>query len=219
VTVTGNLADGTAIGTVARRVQAEVPGMLPSGVRLELGGESEQAAETFGRFATALGLAAVGVLVVLLFLFRSWQDPLAIALSLPLSGIGAMFGLFVARSDFGLVSLLGLVFLFGLASKNAILLVDRINQERALGRPRDEAILAAGPLRLRPIVMTTAATILGMMPIALGVGAGAEMRAPMAVAIIGGLLTSTALSLLVVPAVYLLFDRLHPRFGERRPQA
>ncbi|MFL5507647.1 MAG: efflux RND transporter permease subunit [Gemmatimonadales bacterium] len=216
VTVTGNLADGTPIGAIARRMEMEIPAMLPAHVRLELGGESAQAAETFGRFAAALGLATVGVLVVLVFLFRSWQDPLAIALSLPLSGIGAMFGLFLARSDFGIVSLLGLVFLFGLANKNAILLVDRINQERAKGVPRDAAILAAGPVRLRPIVMTTAATILGMLPIAMGVGAGAELRAPMAVAIIGGLLTSTALSLLVVPAVYLLFDRLHPRFAERR---
>jgi multidrug efflux pump subunit AcrB len=214
VTVTGNLADGTPIGAIAKRMESEIPRMLPPDVRLELGGETAQATETFGRFAAALGLATVGVLVVLLFLFRSWQDPLAIALSLPLSGIGAMFGLFLARSDFGIVSLLGLVFLFGLANKNAILLVDRINQERANGLPRDAAILAAGPLRLRPIVMTTAATILGMLPIALGVGAGAELRAPMAVAIIGGLLTSTALSLLVVPAVYLLFDRLHPRFVE-----
>jgi multidrug efflux pump subunit AcrB len=216
VTITGNLADGAPIGTIAERVETEIPGMLPAGVTLQLGGESAQATETFGRFAAALGLAAVGVLVVLLFLFRSWQDPLAIALSLPLSGIGAMFGLFLARSDFGMVSLLGLVFLFGLANKNAILLVDRINQERAAGLPRDAAILAAGPVRLRPIVMTTAATILGMLPIALGFGAGAELRAPMAIAIIGGLLTSTALSLLVVPAVYLLFDRLHPRFAERR---
>ncbi|HEX5819044.1 MAG TPA: efflux RND transporter permease subunit, partial [Gemmatimonadales bacterium] len=216
VTVTGNLADGTPIGTIARRMETEIPALLPASVRLELGGESAQATETFGRFAAALGLATVGVLVVLLFLFRSWQDPLAIALSLPLSGIGAMFGLFLARSDFGIVSLLGLVFLFGLANKNAILLVDRINQERADGLPRDAAILVAGPLRLRPIIMTTAATILGMLPIALGFGAGAELRAPMAVAIIGGLLTSTALSLLVVPAVYLLFDRLHPRFAERR---
>jgi len=217
VTVTGNLADGTPIGAIAGRMEREVPAMLPAQVRLELGGESAKATETFGRFAAALGLATVGVLVVLLFLFRSWQDPLAIALSLPLSGIGAMFGLFLARSDFGIVSLLGLVFLFGLANKNAILLVDRINQERANGVPRDAAILAAGVVRLRPIIMTTAATILGMLPIAMGVGAGAELRAPMAVAIIGGLLTSTALSLLVVPAVYLLFDRLHPRFAERRP--
>ena len=215
-TVTGNLADGTPIGAITRRMETEIPAMLSAHVRLELGGESAQAAETFGRFAAALGLATVGVLVVLLFLFRSWQDPLAIALSLPLSGIGAMFGLYLARSDFGIVSLLGLVFLFGLSNKNAILLVDRINQERASGVPREAAILAAGPVRLRPIVMTTAATILGMLPIAMGVGAGAELRAPMAVAIIGGLLTSTALSLLVVPAVYLLFDRLHPRFAERR---
>jgi multidrug efflux pump subunit AcrB len=123
-----------------------------------------------------------------------------------------MLGLFVARSDFGIVSLLGLVFLTGLVNKNAIILVDRINQLRAGGLERDAAILEAGPIRLRPIVMTTAAAVLGMLPIALGFGAGAELRAPMAVAIIGGLLTSTLLSLVVVPVVYTLLDRVRPRF-------
>jgi multidrug efflux pump subunit AcrB len=214
--ISGNLADGAPIGAIGDRVTSEIPALLPAGVTLALAGESEQAGQVFGRFAAALGMALVGVLVVLLFLFRSWQDPLAIALALPLSAVGAMLGLFVARSDFGMVSLLGLVFLMGLVNKNAILLVDRINQERAEGRARDEAILEAAPVRLRPILMTTAATILGMLPIALGLGAGSELRAPMAVAVIGGLVTSTLLSLLVVPVVYVLLDRVHPRFGEAR---
>ncbi|MCU0621941.1 MAG: efflux RND transporter permease subunit [Gemmatimonadales bacterium] len=204
--ISGNLADGAPIGAIGDRVTSEIPALLPAGVTLALAGESEQAGQVFGRFAAALGMALVGVLVVLLFLFRSWQDPLAIALALPLSAVGAMLGLFVARSDFGMVSLLGLVFLMGLVNKNAILLVDRINQERAEGRARDEAILEAAPVRLRPILMTTAATILGMLPIALGLGAGSELRAPMAVAVIGGLVTSTLLSLLVVPVVYVLLD-------------
>jgi multidrug efflux pump subunit AcrB len=127
-----------------------------------------------------------------------------------------MLGLFVSRTDFGMTSLLGLIFLFGLVNKNAILLVDHANQLRASGMSLREAILAAGPIRLRPILMTTCATILGMLPIALGFGAGAELRAPMAVAIIGGLVTSTALSLVVVPVVYAIFDRIHPRFREAR---
>lgn len=211
--IRGNLAGGAALGAVGDRVMAEVPALLPPGVRLALAGESAQAAEVFGHFAMALGLALAGVLFVLLFLFRSWQDPVAIAISLPLSAVGAMLGLFVARSDFGIVSLLGLVFLTGLVNKNAIILVDRINQLRAGGLERDAAILEAGPIRLRPIVMTTAAAVLGMLPIALGLGAGAELRAPMAVAIIGGLLTSTLLSLVVVPVAYQLLDRLRPRFA------
>ncbi len=210
--VRGNLAGDATLGAVADRVAVEVPPLLPPGVHLALAGESAQAADVFGHFTLALGLAVGGVLLVLLLLFRSWQDPVAITIALPLSAVGAMLGLFVARSDFGIVSLLGLVFLTGLVNKNAIILVDRINQLRAGGLARDAAILEAGPVRLRPIVMTTAAAVLGMTPIALGFGAGAELRAPMAVAIIGGLLTSTVLSLVVVPVVYQLLDRLRPRF-------
>jgi multidrug efflux pump subunit AcrB len=107
-----------------------------------------------------------------------------------------------------LISLMAVIFLFGLVNKNAILLVDRIEKLRRLGLSRSEAIGQAGAQRLRPIVMTTSATILGMLPIALGFGAGAELRAPMAVAIIGGLITSTVLSLIVVPVAYAIFDNI-----------
>jgi multidrug efflux pump subunit AcrB len=211
--IRANLADGVAIGTVAARVRSELPRALPSDVLLELAGESAQASDVFAHFATALGLALLGVLAVLLALFGSWQDPIAIASSLPLAAVGGMFGLFVTRSDFGIISLLGLVFLMGLVNKNAIILVDRINQLRASGLSRSEAILEAGPIRLRPIIMTTSAAVLAMLPIAIGLGAGAELRTPMAVTIIGGLLTSTLLSLVVVPVIYQLLDSLRPRFG------
>jgi multidrug efflux pump subunit AcrB len=117
-----------------------------------------------------------------------------------------MVGLLVARSDFGMISLIGIIFLLGLTNKNAILIVDYIKQLRQSGMSRTEAIMEAGPIRLRPILMTTGATILGMMPLALGLGAGAELRSPMAVAIIGGLVTSTLLSLIVVPIIYDLLD-------------
>jgi len=218
--IRGNLAGGVALGAISKRVLAEIPPILPAGTALVLAGESEQASQVFGHFASALGFAGAGVLVVLLLLFRSWQDPLAIAIALPLSAVGAMMGLFIARSDFGIVSLLGLVFLSGLASKNAIILVDRINQLRASGLDCEAAIFEAGPVRLRPIMMTTAAAVLGMLPIAVGLGAGAELRAPLAVAIMGGLITSTVLSLVVVPVAYRLLDRLQPRFEERttRPE-
>ncbi len=211
--IRANLGSGAALGTVGERIQSELPALLPPGITLALGGESDQAQKVFDRFASALAFAFAGVLIVLLCLFRSWQDPVAIAIALPLSAVGALLGLFIARSDFGIVSLLGLVFLTGLAGKNAIILVDRINQLRRQGIARDLAILEAGSVRLRPILMTTAAAVLGMLPIALGLGVGAELRAPMATAIIGGLLTSTVLSLVVVPVVYQLFDRLAPRFA------
>jgi len=153
---------------------------------------------------------------VLLVLFRSWVDPIVITVSLPLSIVGALFALWVTRADFGLISLMAVIFLFGLVNKNAILLVDRINKLRAGGLARGEAIREAGAQRLRPIVMTTSATILGMLPIALGFGAGAELRQPMAVAIIGGLITSTVLSLIVIPVAYSIFDDWTNRAGRAR---
>jgi multidrug efflux pump subunit AcrB len=158
-----------------------------------------------------LGLSVLCILVVLALLFKSWSDPLVIIFSLPLSIVGAMLGLLITRSDFGMISLIGIIFLMGLINKNAILIVDYINQLRSSGLNRTEAILQAGPIRLRPILMTTASTILGMLPLALGLGAGAELRAPMAVAIIGGLTTATLLSLIVVPVVYALLDDLRHR--------
>jgi multidrug efflux pump subunit AcrB len=117
-----------------------------------------------------------------------------------------MLGLLIVQSDFGMISLIGIDFLLGLTNKNAILIVDYIKQLRRSGMSRRDAILEAGPVRLRPILMTTAATLLGMVPIAIGLGAGAELRAPMAVAIMGGLVTSTFLSLIVVPVIYDLLD-------------
>jgi multidrug efflux pump subunit AcrB len=126
---------------------------------------------------------------------------------LPLSIVGAMLALFVTRADFGIISLMGVIFLFGLVNKNAILLVDFIQQRRRAGMDRFTAVIDAATHRLRPILMTTGATILGMLPIALGLGAGSELRAPMAVAIIGGLLTSTLLSLIVIPVAYAAVDK------------
>jgi multidrug efflux pump subunit AcrB len=129
--------------------------------------------------------------------------------------VGAMLALLITKSDFGMISLIGFVFLLGLANKNAILLVDYINQLRNAGIERTEAILDTGLVRLRPIMMTTASTILGMLPIALGFGAGSELRSPMAVAIAGGLVSSTILSLIVVPVVYSILDDWFPRFKQR----
>jgi multidrug efflux pump subunit AcrB len=135
-------------------------------------------------------LSALCIIVVLIWLFKGWVDPLVIGVSLPLAIVGALLALLITKSDFGMISLIGFVFLLGISNKNAILIVDYINQLREAGLERTAAILEAGPVRLRPIMMTTAATILGMVPIALGLGAGAELRSPMAVAIAGGLISS-----------------------------
>ncbi len=193
---------GIPIGDATAKVSALAKTLLPPGVRVGLGGESEDIARTFGQFGTTLALSVGSIIVVLALLFRGWRAPLVIACSLPLSIVGAMLALFITRADFGIISLMGLIFLFGLVNKNAILLVDFIQQRQRAGMGHLAAIVDAATLRLRPILMTTGATILGMLPIALGLGAGSELRSPMAVAIIGGLLTSTVLSLVVIPVAY-----------------
>ena len=214
--ISANLGQGANLGAVTDRVVAAAKTGLPQTVKLDLGGDSERAAETFGGFGVTIALSVLCVVGVLLLLFRSWVDPLAIVLSLPLSIVGAMLTQFITRSDFGMISVIGIIFLLGLVNKNAILLVDYVNQLRERGSDRHEAMLRAGSVRLRPILMTTAATVLGMLPIALGLGAGAELRAPMAIVIIGGLLSSTLLSLVVIPVAYTLFDEMRSKFGRRQ---
>jgi multidrug efflux pump subunit AcrB len=215
VEITADLSPNLAIGDANDAVLALAHKYVPKGVTLKFGGTSQDAQTTFRDFGIALAASVVAIFVVLVILFRSWIDPLVITVALPLSIVGALFALWVTRADFGLISLMAVIFLFGLVNKNAILLVDRINKLRELKYARRDAILEAGAQRLRPIVMTTAATILGMLPIALGFGAGAELRAPMAVAIIGGLVSSTILSLIVIPVAYTIFDdwRHGGRFG------
>ncbi len=212
--VSANLGKDLSLGDATERLVAEAKPLLPAGVTIALGGDSATSSEIFQSFGTTLALSALCIVVVLVVLFRSWLDPLVVGFSLPLALVGAMLALLVTQSDFGMISLIGFVFLLGLTNKNAILIVDYINQLRREGLERTEAILKAGPIRLRPILMTTAATILGMVPIACGLGAGSELRSPMAVAIAGGLVTSTLLSLIVVPVLYALFDDLKSR-GKR----
>jgi len=154
----------------------------------------------------ALVLALILVYLILAAQFESFVDPLSIMLSLPLSVVGMAAMLLATGDTFNVVSMIGLIMLMGLVTKNAILLVDFTNQARAKGTPRNEALVKAGSTRLRPIVMTTLAMIFGMLPLAFAIGAGAEMRAPMARAVIGGLITSTLLSLIVVPVVYTYLD-------------
>ncbi|QLE50072.1 efflux RND transporter permease subunit [Nostoc sp. C057] len=213
--VSANLGKGLSLGDATDKVVAEAKAVLPSNVSLNLGGDSASQGEVFSSFGSTLALSALCIVVVLILLFKSWVDPLVIGVSLPLALVGAMLALLITKSDFGMISLIGFVFLLGLANKNAILLVDYINQLRNAGTERTEAILNTGSVRLRPIMMTTASTILGMLPIALGFGAGSELRSPMAVAIAGGLVTSTILSLIVVPVVYTILDDWFPRFQTR----
>ncbi len=208
VVVSANLDDlplGTA-GLEAERAGAAI--RMAPGYRIRLGGDTEIMLESFGYLAEALILAIIFVYLILAAQFESFVDPLAIMFSLPLSIVG-MAGMLVATGDtVNIMSLIGLILLMGLVTKNAILLVDYTKVLTRRGMDRREAIATAGRTRLRPIVMTTLAMIFGMAPLALAIGQGAEMRAPMARAVIGGLLTSTALTLLVVPVVYTVLDDL-----------
>ncbi|MFB2936078.1 efflux RND transporter permease subunit [Aerosakkonemataceae cyanobacterium BLCC-F154] len=212
VFITANLGQGITIGEATDKILAIAKPIIPPDVELSLGGDSARSNEIFTSFGTTLILSALCILILLMLLFKSWSDPFVVGLSLPLALVGALLALFLTNSDFGMISLIGFVFLLGISNKNAILLVDYINQLRRTKMDRNEAILTAGPVRLRPIMMTTASTILGMVPLALNMGAGSELRSPMAIAIAGGLVSSTILSLIVVPVVYTLLDDFRSKF-------
>ncbi|MBE3076117.1 MAG: efflux RND transporter permease subunit, partial [Actinobacteria bacterium] len=206
VVVSANM-DGLPLGTAVAKVNEVAAGLkLPPGYRVVISGENEAMVESFGYMLEALILAVVFVYLILAAQFESFIDPLSIMLSLPLSIVGMATMLLLTGDTVNIMSLIGLIMLMGLVTKNAILLVDFTKVLRGRGLDRRAAIIQAGRTRLRPIVMTTAAMIFGMLPLALGYGSGGEMRSPMARAVIGGLITSTLLTLVVVPVVYSLLD-------------
>ncbi|SDM98727.1 hydrophobic/amphiphilic exporter-1, HAE1 family [Dendrosporobacter quercicolus] len=184
---------------------------LPSGYSYRFVGQAQTMQDSFMEIAKSLALAIVLIYMVLAAQFESFIHPFTIMLSLPFSLIGAILGLLIAGQTINIISLIGIIMLMGLVTKNAILLVDYTNQLRKQGWELKEALIEAGSVRLRPIIMTTAAMIFGMLPIALGIGAGAELRQSMGVVLVGGLITSTLLTLIVVPLVYLLIDRAQQR--------
>lgn len=185
---------------------------LPEGTYWSYGLRQQQASEEYAGLGLAVALAIALIYMLLASQFESFIYPLVILTSVPLCAIGMVLGLFLTDRSFGLTAFIGLLMLIGIVVKNGILLVEYTNQLRERGMPRDQAILTAGPTRLRPILMTTLAAILGMMPLAVGVGSGSEMYAPLATVVIGGLATSTMLTLIVVPTVYTFFDDLARRF-------
>jgi HAE1 family hydrophobic/amphiphilic exporter-1 len=193
---------------------------LPAGYSLSLGGETADQQEVFGRILTALAIAVMLMYLVLVVQFGSFLDPLAILLSLPLSLIGVMLALLVTGSTLNLMSMIGVILLMGIVAKNAILLIDFAKWSEEAGMHRREALIEAGRVRLRPILMTTFALIAGMVPVALGFGEGADFRAPLGRAVIGGVITSTILTLLVIPTVYEILsdwrDALAARLFGRR---
>lgn len=208
VRLTANL-EGTSLGAFNEAFFAEDgTSELPVGYQLGATGESDEMDSSFQSMMTALALAVILIFMVMAAQFESWIEPLSIMPTLPLASIGAVAALFLTKTDISLISLIGIMMLMGLVTKNAILLVDFAKKRMQEGLSCDAALTEAASVRLRPILMTSLAMIGGMLPIALGVGAGAESRAPMAYAIIGGVLTSTVLTLVVVPVCYsLLMER------------
>ena len=193
---------------------------LPPGYRYTMGGSSKDIQESLHFATQALALAVIFIYLILASQFGSFIQPVAIMMSLPLSLIGVVLALILFRSTLNIFSIIGFIMLMGLVTKNAILLVDFVNQERRAGKPRSDAVLAAGRIRLRPILMTTLAMIFGMIPLALGLGEGGEQRAPMGQAVIGGVITSGLLTLVVVPVIYTYLDDLAAwakRFGKIAP--
>jgi HAE1 family hydrophobic/amphiphilic exporter-1 len=207
----GANTQGRSLGEVVSDIKARAAALnLPAGYSITFTGEAEDMVESFGYVMQSLLLAVILIYAILASQFRSFLQPFAIMFSLPLSLIGVAAMLYLAHDTLNMMSQIGLILLMGLVTKNAILMIDFTNQQRREGRSRREALISAARIRLRPIIMTTLAMIFGMLPLAFEWGSGAEFRAPMARAVIGGLITSTLLTLVVVPVVYTYLDD----FGE-----
>ncbi|HNR05049.1 MAG TPA: efflux RND transporter permease subunit [Bacillota bacterium] len=198
---------GRSTGDVNKDISERLDEMLlPPGYSIKYGGEAEQIADAFSSLTLALLLAIVLVYMVMAAQFESLLHPFTIMFSLPLAFTGSVLGLVLTGRALSVPAFIGVIMLAGIVVNNAIVLVDYINTLRGRGMDRLEAILKAGPTRLRPILMTTLTTILGLIPLALGIGEGAEAQAPMATVVIGGLTTSTVLTLVIIPVIYTLFD-------------
>ncbi|HEY0583492.1 MAG TPA: efflux RND transporter permease subunit, partial [Chloroflexota bacterium] len=205
--VVGGSYQGRDVGAVAADARTAVRALdLPKGVTVKVAGQEQYTEQTAGAMGMALGMSLLFVYMILASQFASFVHPLTIMLALPFSIVGALLALFILGKPLDMMGMIGILLLLGLVTKNSILLVDLANRLRQEGRPVREALLEAGPVRLRPILMTTLAMIFGMLPLALGLGAGAELRQAMGVGVIGGLLTSTLLTLLAVPVAYSLLD-------------
>jgi multidrug efflux pump len=218
-TITANLAPGVALGTALNdldRIRAE---SLEPGVRRESSGQSREFRDSSSKLYALFIMAVVFIYLVLAAQFESFIHPLTILFSVPLAVVGALVALLAFGQSLNIYSQIGLIMLVGLVTKNSILIVEFSNQLRAKGRSPRDAVVEASRIRLRPILMTSFATIFGVLPIALGIGAGGEARAPLGIAVVGGMAFSTVLTLLLVPVVYLMFARFVPARREEEDPA
>jgi HAE1 family hydrophobic/amphiphilic exporter-1 len=219
VLLTANL-EGVPLNRALETVDAILAEELPEGYHAEPTGQAEEFAESMSSLLFALGLAVLIVYMLLASQFDSFLHPFTIMLALPPALVGALLALFVTGYTINIMSVIGIILLFGLVTKNSILLVDLTIQKQETGLDREAALRLACPIRLRPILMTAVSMIFGVLPVALALGEGGEARAPMAVATAGGMITSTILTLFLVPVVYALMDRLATRLRghQHRPR-
>jgi multidrug efflux pump len=206
-TITANLAPGVSLGQALNDLDRIAATALPGGVKHELAGQSKEFRDSSNSLYLLFGLAVVFIYLVLAAQFESFVHPLTILFSVPLAVVGALISLFIFGQSMNIFSQIGLIMLIGLVTKNAILIVEYANQLRNRGQELTEAVIHAAEIRLRPILMTSLATIFGVLPLAIGIGAGAESRRPLGIAVVGGMLFSTFLTLLIVPLVYRLLGR------------
>jgi HAE1 family hydrophobic/amphiphilic exporter-1 len=205
--ITANIAYGD-LGAAAVEAGAIIDRTpMPAGITAMVSGQSEEMQESFQSMQFALALAIFLVYLIMASQFESLIHPFVILFTIPLALVGAVLALFVTGTTINIVALIGVIMLAGIVVNNAIVLVDLINQLQSQGKNRIDAIMEAGSARLRPILMTSLTTALGLLPMAIGFGEGAEVRTPMAITVIGGLLVSTLLTLVVIPVVYSLMDR------------
>jgi HAE1 family hydrophobic/amphiphilic exporter-1 len=212
VAVESDIAPGITQGVMEQQIQKVIADVPKGNVSVYFGGESEVRRESFGSSGQAMMLSVVLIYILMAALFEGYLSPFIIMFALPMALVGALLAITITGNSLSIVTIVGIIMLMGLVGKNAILLVDYTNTLRSRGLERREALLEAGPTRLRPIMMTTMAMICGMLPVAMATARGGEIRAPMAIAVIGGLIVSTMLTLLVIPVLYTVFDGIGTRF-------
>ncbi len=213
VTILGNLTGSRSLGDATRDIESGIASLnLPSTIKVFFGGDNENMSDMFSDMGLALAMAVLFVYMIMVSLFESYAHPFTIMFSLPVALVGGMLALLLTGQTLNTFSMIGVIMSVGLVTKNAILLVDYTNTLRGRGYNMIDAILEAGPTRLRPIVMTTATMVFGMLPLALGLGTGSEIRQSMAIVVIGALISSTLLTLLLVPVMYTYIDGLRVRF-------
>lgn len=215
VTIEGDL-NGIALSDAMREIRKiDIFKNPPKGIKIDFEGQLRNQRDAFSGLGLALVVGIVFIYIILVMLFESFIHPLTIMVSLPLSVTGSFLALVITHKELNMMAFIGFIVLMGLVTKNSILLLEYTMKERERGLSVKDALISAGQTRLRPILMTAGATICGLLPLATGVGEGAETRGPMGIAVIGGLITSTMLTLVVIPVVYAIFDSLEQKFSSR----